>query len=131
MFLMTSEFFTGIQEIDEQHKKLFDIANRAYAVMQDDFITDKFDHINSILIELKDYTKEHFSNEETYMKSIQYKRMFTQKVEHAKFIEKLENIDLLAIEENQNKSILEILDFLVNWLKHHILEVDRLIADQN
>ena len=130
MFFMTDEFLTGIQAIDDQHRQLFSIANQAYTVIQDEFIVDKFDDISAILAELRDYTKRHFAYEEGYMESIQYKRMFTQKVEHAKFVEKLEKIDLAAVDENPNRAILDILDFLVDWLKHHILEVDMLMSDK-
>ena len=36
---------------------------------------------------LRDYTVKHFTDEEQYMESINYKKLFTQKVQHLKFIE--------------------------------------------
>lgn len=128
MYNMKPEFFTGIEQIDSQHARLFELANEAYELMQDNFTPDKYDYIISILNSLKDYAKQHFTDEEAYMESIHYKRLFTQKIEHQAFIEKLEEINLDEIEDNQNHAILEILSFLNEWLVQHILEKDILIG---
>ena len=123
-------YFTGITLIDEEHKQLFAYANEAYDLLQEEFIPDKYDRIVAILQELRNYTKKHFSDEEAYMESIQYKRIFTQKIQHQEFIDKLDNIDIDSIEagENQDEAIIDILEFLTNWLIHHILELDTLIG---
>ncbi len=127
---MKPEYFTGITLIDEEHKQLFAYANEAYDLLQEEFIPDKYDRIVAILQELRNYTKKHFSDEEAYMESIQYKRIFTQKIQHQEFIDKLDNIDIDSIEagENQDEAIIDILEFLTNWLIHHILELDTLIG---
>ena len=62
------------------------------------------------------------------MKSINYKKMFTQKIEHDAFIKKLEKINLDEIDVNQGKALLEILEFLNNWLVNHIMNNDKLIG---
>ncbi|MCI9541387.1 MAG: hemerythrin family protein [Lachnospiraceae bacterium] len=130
MYEMKPEYFTGITLIDEEHKQLFAYANEAYDLLQEEFIPDKYDRIVAILQELRNYTKKHFSDEEAYMESIQYKRIFTQKIQHQEFIDKLDNIDIDSIEagENQDEAIIDILEFLTNWLIHHILELDTLIG---
>lgn len=130
MYEMKPEYFTGITLIDEEHKQLFAYANEAYDLLQEEFIADKYDRIVAILQELRNYTKKHFADEETYMESIQYKRIFTQKIQHQEFIDKLDNIDIDSIEagENQDEAIIDILEFLTNWLIHHILELDTLIG---
>ena len=130
MYEMKPEYFTGIELIDEEHKQLFAYANEAYELLQDEFIPDKYDRIADILQELRDYTKKHFSDEEAYMESINYKRIFTQKVQHQSFIDKLDSIDMDSIDagENQDEAIADILSFLTDWLIHHILELDTLIG---
>lgn len=129
MYEMKDEYFTGIASIDEEHKKLFSIAEEAYNLSQNEFIPDKYDNVRDILIQLRDYTRMHFEHEEAYMESISYKRMFTQKVQHDAFCKKLDEIDLANIDENSDKLILEILDFLTDWLVSHIMENDKLIAE--
>ncbi|GKX67882.1 bacteriohemerythrin [Inconstantimicrobium mannanitabidum] len=128
MYEMKEEYKTGIEAIDEQHKKLFDIADRAYMLLKDEYTIDKYDKIVTIIKELKDYTAYHFKFEEEYMDSIGYKRMFTQKIEHAEFIKKLDEIDFDKIDKDQDKYILSILQYLNDWLVEHIYEKDKLIG---
>lgn len=128
MYKMKPEYFTGIDFIDEEHTKLFAIANEAYELLQNEFILDKYDHIMEVVKELGDYTKYHFNHEEEYMNRIGYKKMFSQKVAHADFIEKINELDTDNIDENQKKSLLDLLDFLNTWLVEHILKEDSLIG---
>lgn len=128
MYEMKDEFLTGIKEIDDEHRRLFEIAEDTYQLKNAEFYADKYDEIKAILGELKDYTKMHFQHEEAYMESINYKRMFTQKIQHQAFIEKLEELDFSDIDENSDAVIDEILDFLTEWLVDHILENDKLIG---
>ena len=128
MYEMKDEFKTGIDFIDEQHKKLFEIADRAYVLLKDQFTIDKYDKISEILAELKDYTAFHFNAEEKYMEKIGYNKLLSQKVAHNDFIDKLDNVDLKNIDENQEQAILDILEFLNNWLIEHIYHSDKLIG---
>lgn len=128
MFEMKDEFLTGIDMIDDEHRELFRIAQSAMDLYQNEFVADKYDHIVEILEELKAYTVKHFADEEAYMESIHYKRLFSQKIEHNAFIEKLNEYNLDEIDENQNETILDLLNFLNDWLVNHILEQDKLIS---
>lgn len=94
----------------------------------DEFIPDKYDYIVQILKELADYAVFHFQHEEEYMMSIRYKKLISQKVEHQEFIDKIESYNFDEIDENQKGVILEILDFLNDWLINHILDNDKLIG---
>lgn len=129
MYEMKEEYFTGIQQIDDEHRRLFEIAEETYQLLQEELIPDKYDHIKSLLEELRDYTKLHFSHEEAYMESIQYKKLFTQKTQHDAFVKKLEGIDLVDLDEQQDEVIEDLLHFLTDWLVHHIMEVDKQIPE--
>ncbi len=128
MYEFKDEFRTGIESIDKEHARLFEIADRAYTTLMDEFIPDKYDYIVDILNELKDYAATHFQHEEEYMLSINYKKLLSQKVMHNDFIEKISGYDLDKLDENQKDSILEILDFLNDWLVNHIMLSDKLIG---
>ena len=128
MYEMKEEYKIGVEQIDEQHKKLFELADKAYMLLKDNFTIDKYDRIVEIIQELKEYTIFHFKSEEEYMESINYKRMFTQKMEHDAFVKKLEQIDLSHIDANQDESLIKMLDFLNEWLTEHILKNDILIG---
>ncbi|WP_410506391.1 bacteriohemerythrin [Haloimpatiens sp. FM7315] len=123
-----NNYNTGIEEIDNQHKNLFRIANDAFSLLQDKFCIDKYDKIVDIIKELQDYTVYHFNSEEEYMKKIKYKKLISHKVEHDCFVKKIKEIDLNKIDSNQDKYILEILNFVVEWISHHIITQDKLIG---
>lgn len=128
MIQWKDDYLIGVETIDEQHKKLFEIANRAYELLNNDMYIDKYDRIVVVLDELKDYTKYHFDYEEEYMKSIGYKGMFQQKVEHDGFIKKINEVNLNKIDEDQDAYLLSMLEFIVNWIGNHILKTDKLIT---
>lgn len=129
MYEFKDIYKTGIEEVDNEHKRLFEIAESTYQLQQDEFIPDKYDHIRQLLEELRDYTKTHFAHEEAYMQSIGYKGMFTQKVQHDAFVKKLDETNLEAIDENSDAAISDLLKFLTDWLVNHILNVDKLIGE--
>lgn len=128
MYEMKEEYKTGIKIIDQQHEKLFELAERTYQLLKNDFTVDKYDKIVHLVDELRDYTEFHFKTEEEYMESIGYKRMFTQKMEHIDFVKKLKDVDLKKVDHNQDEAIMKILQFLNDWLVEHILEKDMLIG---
>lgn len=129
MYEMKPEYYTGIDLIDQEHKELFRIADEAYQVLKDEFISDKFDNIVEIIVNLKEYAIKHFADEEEYMQSIKYKKFLSHKVEHVDFIDKLEAIDFDRMDRNQAGTLVELLEFLNDWLVHHILEKDKLIGN--
>lgn len=129
MYEMKPEYYTGIEFIDAEHKKLFDIANEAYELLMNDFIPDKYDYIMQVVNDLKEYAKYHFDHEEEYMTNIKYKRYLSQKVAHDDFIEKINQYDSEIIDEKQKESLLELLEFLTTWLVEHIYRQDKLIAE--
>ena len=126
MYEMKPEYYIGIDMIDEEHAQLFKYADEVYELLHDEFTPDKYDKIDMILEKLRDYTVKHFTDEENYMESIQYKKTFTQKVQHQEFINKLDefmenhNKEI----EDQDEQIMGILKYLTEWLVNHILYVD-------
>ena len=128
MYEFKDEFLTGIEQIDQEHKKLFEIADQLYTLKNQEFIPDKYDNIREILNQLKDYTMTHFDHEEAYMESIGYKRMFTQKVQHDELRHTINQWRLDEIDENQDEAIDEMLKVVTDWLVDHILHQDKLIG---
>lgn len=130
MYEMKKEYFTGIQLIDDEHAKLFEYANQIYELLHDEFVPDKYDHIRDLLGKLMNYAKQHFADEEAYMESIRYKKIFTQKVQHQAFMDELEKFDLDAIDQmdNQEAVLGELLSFVTDWLVEHILNLDTQIG---
>lgn len=124
----TDEYLTGIDLIDDEHRKLFRIIGEVHRLIIDDFISDKYDDIVFLLEEMKQYTVFHFSDEEKYMESIQYEGLAAQKRAHDAFVSRLESMDLEHIDENQQETLEELMEFLTEWLINHILNSDKKIG---
>lgn len=125
----TDNYLVGIDLIDKEHKELFRIVDKANHLIKSYNASSSYDKIIEILNELKEYTKEHFGDEEEFMESIHYKGIEAQKRAHEAFIDKLENIDLNEIENNPNEYLQNLLEFLLGWLINHILHTDKKIAE--
>lgn len=128
MFEWNGKYNIGITLIDDQHRELFKIASRIHTLLHDQYALDKYDKIITLITELKNYTVYHFKTEEDYMQQIKHKWYFSQKVEHNDFIEKMNNINLQKIDEDQDEYIEDMLGFVSNWIISHILEKDKAIA---
>lgn len=131
MIKWKDDYIIGIEEIDKQHEQLFNITNRAYDLLKNEFTLDKYDKIVVILGELKDYTVFHFKTEEEYMLKINYKRYFSQKVEHDEFINKINQVNFKEIDSRQDKFLADLLEFVVQWISNHILISDKKITEKN
>lgn len=130
MFEMRDEYYTGIEMIDREHQELFRIAGEAYAIYKDQYIVDKFDYIKKIMDELKEYAITHFAHEEDYMKEVGYKRRLSHMIQHKEFLAELDEINLDNIDYNQSKVLIQILEFVSDWLVNHILECDKKIVKE-
>lgn len=127
--VFTAKYMTGIPLIDGEHETLFEIIGEANDLVKAELLHDKYDEIVAILGKLTDYTREHFQDEEEYMESISYPGLEAQKMAHRAFVSKLEEIDLEQVDQNQQKYLEELMEFLFGWLSNHILKSDKLIAE--
>lgn len=127
MFTFTNDCLIGITEIDEEHKKLFElIANTDNALKQNDnSITNAVLLIN----ELKHYALSHFAHEEAYMEHINDPELARQKKEHSAFVKKIDSYSFADVTEETARNIMfELLEYLSKWLMGHILGSDILIG---
>ena len=127
--VFTEKYMTGIPLIDGEHETLFEIIGEANELVKAELLHDKYDRIVEILGKLRDYTNEHFQDEEEYMEGIGYPGLPAQKMAHKAFVTKLEEIDLEQIDQNQQEYLEELMEFLFGWLSNHILKSDKLIAE--
>lgn len=128
-YTYNEQYSTGITFIDDEHKELFRIIGEVHRVIVHDYVHDKYDEIVRLLEELKNYTKFHFGDEEEYMAAIHYEGLEAQKKAHDAFVSRLEEMDLEYVDDNQQKTLEELLEFLVGWLVNHILHMDKKIGN--
>lgn len=130
-FAFTEKYKTGIEMVDEQHRRLFEIIKETDDLIHEQFLYDKYDQIMHLLSQLREYTASHFQDEEALMARIGYPGLEAQKRAHSAFIEKLVEIDLSElddIDDNQQAYLLELIQFLLSWLSNHILGADKKIG---
>lgn len=127
VFDFSDRYRTGIDFIDAEHETLFDIIRETDEIIHNEFLADKYDSIMNILYKLKDYTQKHFADEEEYMKSINYEGLWSQKLAHEAFVDRLAGINLDEVDDNQQEYLDELIMFLLNWLINHIMMSDKLI----
>ena len=110
----------GIQEIDEQHKILVGLINRIY---NEAFIKHDNSIANEVLAELVLYTLIHFSVEESLFRIFNYPKYEEHKAQHAELTKQVMAMkDRIAQGEQIN---IDLINFLKNWLKKHILQEDK------
>lgn len=114
-------FSVFIDEIDSQHKKLFDLVNELYAAL---YSNKTQQSIKGVLDELVEYTKYHFKKEEELQQSWNYPELPQHKIYHEKLVEQvLQYYD--AFMNNKLIDPNELLIFLKDWLMNHIQKHDR------
>lgn len=122
----SKEYELNIAEIDNQHKKLFEIANSILHAIRSVEYDKK--HIDAILKELVEYTKYHFATEERYMAEHHYVH-YSQHVEyHERLVGELSEF-LIENNSNEQFNVLNLLKFIKSWLIDHILHEDKKITD--
>ncbi|MBA5851872.1 hemerythrin family protein [Clostridium sp. cel8] len=124
MFEWKDEYKCGIKLIDDEHKKLFRIGQSLYDSIKGPDSIFYIDKVLDGIDELRDYTVYHFEDEERLMLLYEYPGYKNQKLVHDKFIEKIENFDIEKIEDNPEKEVLSLLDFIYTWIGDHILKMD-------
>lgn len=131
MYELKDEFLTGIEMIDTQHRRIFQLAEEAYDLLKNDNMLYKENELAEILQGVLEFTSIHFASEEKYMRDIAYDGLSVQMEQHKAFIarmqvfyKKYESISLA----NQDEIILEILECLADWLENHIELYDKKIG---
>ncbi len=133
MYEMKPECYTGLEDIDAQHARLFELAQETHDLLDDNLLQDKTEELTHLISELIDYTKMHFAHEEAYQKSIGYPFADRHAIQHRQFEDKLMEFDFDSIGDDynrQNEAIENLLEFLVSWLTTHILKVDMLYVNK-
>jgi hemerythrin len=120
-FIWLDEYKIGNDIIDEQHKYLFDLANRIVAPYNDQQKT----HQN--VMSLYHYVREHFRDEEALMQQYDYPGYEEQVKEHEQLEKKLHEISAGILRGDIKKD--DVMKFMRNWLLDHILGKDMLLGE--
>ena len=110
----------GIDEIDDDHKKLIHIFNILNRALKD---REPKDYLAATLDELINCTVWHFSHEERLMLKHRYHDLAEHKAEHQELIQGAQVLQR-EILQSETPFSEEHVQFLERWLTEHILTAD-------
>lgn len=113
-------YSVGVAELDGHHKQLIWMLNELHFAMTSDRGQDI---IRDIVVEMLAYARMHFSIEEGYMRKSQYLGHLQHLTEHKNFELKAQEL-AQRCREGEFVLSLEVVRFLSDWLKAHILDTD-------
>lgn len=130
MYLFTEDCVIGVDSIDNEHRKLFELMNQTHDLLMNEYSEDKYDRIKNLIKELEDYADTHFEHEENYMRRIDHPELKIQEEQHNHFRMKVDELGVASLEGDgrQAEVIDDILRYLVRWLYKHIIGSDMLIG---
>jgi hemerythrin len=114
-------FETKIKKIDEQHQGLVNLLNNLHDSM---LKGDSNSEMGKLLEKLVNYTVIHFKTEEEFFDKYAYPEKTQHKAEHNDLAGKASK---LLVEHKAGKTVVsaDLLYFLKDWLKTHILGTDK------
>ena len=127
MYKFTDDYLIGIDEIDNEHRRLFQMINEAIDLSKE---SSDISVISKNLVSgLKNYAATHFAHEEAYMEHIHDPELPIQKKEHEAFTKKINTFALdTSSPEAARQSLNDLLAYLARWLYRHILSSDTMIG---
>ncbi|WP_322806038.1 bacteriohemerythrin [Thermanaerothrix sp.] len=121
MFEWNPIYSIGVEQYDEQHKRLFAIAQKLYEAMS---TGQGRAVLNDIFDELVDYTRTHFASEEALMGRYGYPDYAIHRQQHEELTQQV----LELREKYRNGQIalsITVMNFLKDWLRNHIYDSDK------
>lgn len=114
------EYVTGNPQVDGQHQQIFELVNTLHdAVVTGANITV----LQELLEDLANHTIEHFQTEEALMMAVNYPDYKRHKLTHDRLLATVNSL-LIQIRDCHTVTI-DITQFLMDWLAHHIKGEDQ------
>ncbi len=119
LFKWSDKYSVNVKIIDNQHKHFIGLIDELYECL----VANDVEKFHEILNDLKIYTNYHFETEEKYFDEFNYKDSKIHKAAHQQLREKTESF--LQKPDNLLDSGYKLLEFMTDWLVHHIEEMDK------
>ncbi|MBN2021966.1 MAG: hemerythrin family protein [Pirellulales bacterium] len=109
--------------IDEEHQRLFELANDVFAFEDPDSQVDEF---KETVVALFDYARRHFANEEALMEKVRHPRLSQHANAHRAIVAEMTR--QIKACQSLEKLAHELRCLMVDWVMRHILDEDRKIT---
>ncbi len=114
------QFSVGIPSVDRQHKVLIKYINQLHSASRKG---ESALEVSRVLGGLISYTKVHFAYEEMMFRTYGYPESEDHAISHKRLLEKVASYKR-RFDSGEADIAKELLDLLIYWLNHHILEED-------
>ncbi|MBF0449803.1 MAG: bacteriohemerythrin [Candidatus Magnetomorum sp.] len=121
VFSWRHDYSVNVEEMDNQHKEMFNAANELYEASQGDSGKEVLLDALDFLIR---YTEVHFHEEEKLMRSKNFPDLESHQKKHAYLIKQIKSFQTKYCSD-EIKIGSELIDFLKDWIVNHILREDR------
>ena len=130
MFEFTQDCVIGVEQIDDEHRYLFELLHKGMYMLESAYCSDHYSDIKELLAELDEYAEQHFAHEEAYMQQIRDPELILQRPQHLSFRETILEFNMRNIDEEdeQKEALVELIIFLAKWLYQHIIGSDCMIG---
>ena len=122
-----SKFIVGVEQIDREHQRLFEIAGRVH-----DGLSARGEAAEATtraaVAELLDYTATHFTSEESLMERAGYPGLEEHRRQHRHLLAQARDMEMRA-EIGDLSMPIELSRFIYRWLVDHIEASDKRIGE--
>lgn len=129
-FAWSAQYETGLDQIDEQHRKLVDLINQ-FADLLVQGTGNTPEKLDAIFSDLADYASLHFRDEELFMEQARLDPRYLahHKANHADFAGEISQ-RYQRVSPDDPETAERLLGYLINWLAYHILGTDKAMVAQ-
>ena len=121
----SDEMSVGVPLIDSDHQALIGFINDLHDALESG---DEIAALGETLGKLVAYIEFHFKREEKVMQACGFPHIETHQGEHRDFTKRIHDIHVRYYREADVAMTRDLLDFLKDWLNHHILIQDKAYA---
>lgn len=111
----------GIESIDQQHIKLFELVDTIYANIER---KDNDRLMREVVHQMLAYAQDHFTLEERLMKRHGFQGLDEHRAQHRAFVDKVSDLQR-RLDDGKLVLSFEVTSFLKAWLVGHIQKSDR------
>lgn len=123
------KYRTGNEKCDEENKVIFELLNKAYTMLENNYSENDFDREKEILDDLAVHCIYHYANEEEALHAARYPEYDAHIHAHGAFLDRLDERDDAEGRPDQREFLEELLDYLYAWITYHITHMGKHASD--
>lgn len=123
MVVWKDEYLIGVEQVDRQHRELFDRFHRLMDALTGGTARHE---LQETIVFLESYAEDHFCEEETLLREYHYPDADSHRTAHETFRQQLCGFrESLAEQGATNLLVIETVRTLFQWLVDHVCGMDR------